>query len=101
MISDVAAFHKMPNVSSPEISCKVFEDNQSAYLLATNQKLSPRSKHLNVKYHYFWQFVKNQNNPEGWITIVKCPTDLMNADYLTKGLGRNLYEANRKRVQGW
>ena len=101
MISDVAAFHKMPNVSSPEISCRVFEDNQSAYLLATNQKLSPRSKHLNVKHHYFWQFAKNQNNPEGWITIVKCPTDLMNADYLTKGLGRNLYEANRKRVQGW
>ena len=32
--------------------------------------------------------------PEGWIKIIECPTNEMNADYLTKGLPRVIFEAN-------
>ena len=42
-----------------------------------------------------------KTNPDGWLVITKCPTDLMNADYLTKGLVREVFEANRIRAQGW
>ena len=82
----------------PEIICEVFEDNQSAYLLATNQQLSVRTKYFCVKYHFFWQFVYHEEkNPEGWLHVGKCSTDLMNADYMTKGLVRIKFEANRKK----
>ena len=101
LISEVLGYLKLPD-SASEMHCTVFEDNQGAYLLATNQRLSPRTKYFNVKYHFFWSYVYNENtNPGGWLLIVKCPTDKMNADYLTKGLGRILFEANRLRVQGF
>ena len=88
--------------SKPTIRCKVFKDNQGAYLLTVNQKLSPRTKYFWVKYHFFWSLVYHKGrNPRGWLIIKKCDTKLMNADYLTKGLTRELLEANCKRVQGW
>ena len=34
-------------------------------------------------------------------SIVKCPTDKMKADYLTKGMPRDGFESNRLAVQGW
>ena len=39
------------------IGCKVFEDNQSAHTLATNQQLSVRTKWFAVKFHWFWSHV--------------------------------------------
>ena len=93
---DVTLHHR------PEMICEVFEDNQSAYLLATKQQLSVRTKYFCVKYHFFWQYVYHEEkNPSGWLKVHKCATDLMNADYLTKGLVRVKFESNRKRVQGW
>ena len=59
----------------------VYEDNQSAYYLATNQRITNRTKHFLIKWHHFWDAVRN-----GHIKVVKIPTDLQNADYLTKGL---------------
>ena len=87
---------------SISIGCKVFEDNQSAYTLATNQQLSVRTKYFAIKYHWFWDHVYHEKrNPKGFVNIEECSTDLMNADYLTKGLQRVKFEANRKRIQGW
>ena len=54
-IRDMIAFvleHLNLPTESPEIHCSVFEDNQGAYLLATNQRISPRTKYFNVKYHF-------------------------------------------------
>jgi len=101
-VTDLLVFLKLPSDEMPEIHCTVFEDNQGAFLLATNQKLSPRTKYFDVKHHFFWSYVFHaERNPEGWLVIVKCPTELMNADYLTKGLTKVLFQANRLRVQGW
>ena len=98
---NLLTFLKLPS-ENPEIMCDVFEDNQGAFLLATNQRLSTRTKYFNVKHHFFWSYVYNEEtNPDGWLVITKCPTDLMNADYLTKGLVREVFEANRIRAQGW
>ena len=40
LIDDALLFHNMPEMEMPSIACNVFEDNQGAYLLATNQRLS-------------------------------------------------------------
>ena len=73
-----------------------FEDNQSAYLLATNQRVTNRTRYLLCKWHWFWDI-----HNTGAFTIVKCPTSEMCADYLTKPLSKTLYQHNRKLVQGW
>ena len=101
-IINMLQFLKLPDDIKPQIHCTVFEDNQGAYLLANNQRLSPRTKYFCIKHHFFWSHVYHEEkNPDGYLVIVKCPTELMNANYLTKGLGRQLFESNRKRLQGW
>ena len=32
----------------------VFEDNQSTYFLATNQRITNHTKYLLAKWHWFW-----------------------------------------------
>ena len=102
MIVEMLDFLNLPSGVKPEVHCSVFEDNQSAYLLATNQKLSVRTKYFCVKHHFFWSHVfHEERNPDGYLVIFQCDTTLQNADYLTKGLVRALYDPNRKRLQGW
>ena len=101
LVLDTLGQLKLPS-AKVQIETKVLEDNQGAYLLATNQQISQRTKYFNVKYHFFWQHVYHkEKNPEGWLHIEKCDTELMNADYLTKGLVRVKFEENRFRTQGW
>ena len=101
-IKDALKQLKLTSKEKPKIPCKVFEDNQAAHHLAINQQLSPRTKHFAVKCHFFWQFVHHaEKNPDGWLNVEKCSTDLMNADHLTKGLGRIKFKANRFCIQGW
>ena len=102
MAVEILDFLQVPSTHKPEVHCSVFEDNQGAYLLATKQKLSVRTKYFCVKHHFFWSYVYHEErNPDGWMVIFKCPTELMNANYFTKGLVRQLFEENRKRLQGW
>ena len=59
-------FFKLPINEKPKLHCKLFEDNQSVYMLAVNQKISPTTKYFNVKYHWFWSFVYHPTqNPKG------------------------------------
>jgi hypothetical protein len=102
VILDLMKFLKLPVNSNPVLQCTIFEDNQGTFLLATNQRITSRTRYFNVKWHFFWSQVYHPTeNPKGWLVVQKCPTDLQDADYLTKGLPRDSHEANRKRVQGW
>ena len=102
MTVKILSFLDLPSQAKPEVHCSVFEDNQGTYLLATNQRLSVCTKYFCVKHHFFWSHVfHKERNPDGYLIIVKCPTTLMNADYLTKGLVRQLYDSNCQRLQGW
>ena len=76
----------------------VHEDNNSALMLANDQRVTPRTKHYAVKLHWFWSIVKN---PDLNIDVVKIDTKLQQADYLTKGLPTPEYQARRKLSQGW
>ena len=78
------------------VHATVFEDNQGAYYLATNQRITSRTKYFLVKWHWFWDKYN-----QGLFKVVKCPTDKQLADFLTKSLVRALFEANRLGVMGW
>ena len=82
--------------TTPVIHPEVFEDNNSAYHLAMNHSLSELSKHLNIKWHFFWDYVD-----EGHVKISKCSTEDQCADYLTKGLVFKTFANNTKCNQGW
>jgi len=47
------------HVKTPMFVCKVHEDNQSCITMATSQKFTPRTKHIELKYHHFCSHVKS------------------------------------------
>ena len=68
----------------------IFEDNQGAVCLAKNPKNHPRTKHIDVKYHFTRDLVERNI-----IEVLYLPTDQMVADTLTKSLARPKYEEFR------
>jgi hypothetical protein len=77
---------------------EVHEDNSTALSLAVNQKVTSRTKHWCVKYHFFWSHVNDKTKN---IQCLKVDTKEQRADYLTKGLTRELFEHCRILNQGW
>merc|ERR1711988_2101111 len=76
LVVDILDFLQISSGCHPTILCKVFEDNQGAYLLATNQRVSSRTKYFCVKHHFFWSYVYHpERNPEGWLYIIKVDTE--------------------------
>ena len=96
MLMEIVTGLKLPHTFLSTISCQVFEDNNGALLLAVNQRITNRTKYFQVKWHFFWEQVRN-----GTVTIVKVDTQEQWADFLTKGLNRESFERVRKLVQGW
>ena len=80
------------------ISSRAFGDNSAALALARNHRLTSRTRYYHTAAHHFWQYV---NDPEFRLEILQVPTQLMDADYFTKAMPREPFEANRERVQGW
>jgi hypothetical protein len=81
------------------------EDNQGALYLATNQRLTNRTKYFHAKWHHFWAWVTSDpaeaSGPDGKILIEQFDTTLQGADYLTKSLPREVFQNNRRIIQGW
>jgi hypothetical protein len=61
----------------------IYQDNQSTMCLANNPVHNDRSKHIDVKTHAVRDRISR-----GLVSLVYCPTELMTADILTKGLQR-------------
>jgi hypothetical protein len=95
MLMEINGILRLPN-QTPTIACRVFEDNNACRILATEQRITNRTKHYLLKYHFFWDSVNR-----GDVEILRIDTTLQRADYFTKGLSRQSFEANRQGVQGW
>jgi hypothetical protein len=74
---------QLPDTLSSPVKCRVFEDNNGALLLATNQQITNRTQYFQVKWHFFWSHVH-----DGAIEIIRVDTQEQWADMLTKGLNR-------------
>ena len=68
----------------------VYEDNQGAIALSKNPKNHPRTKHIDVKYHYTRKMIENCTMKVDYV-----PTGDMVADILTKALPRPSFEKLR------
>lgn len=75
----------------------VFEDNNGCITLATVPKMTPRTKHIGVKYFWF----RSKVGPGRGITIQKVDTKDQLADTLTKGLSADQFATLRSQLMGW
>ena len=96
LIEEMIKETKCKKLEDARLHATVFEDNQSMYFLATNQRITSRTKYLLAKWHWFWDAYNRSE-----FTIVKCPTDQQYSDYLTKAQPKAVFEVNRNAVQGW
>jgi hypothetical protein len=80
----------------PTVRCTLFEDNTGALELANTPKMRPRTKHINVKYHHFRDYVRRKI-----ITIQAISTTEQIADLFTKPLPQDLFRKFRDKLQNW
>ena len=85
MLSDLNVGPKEPTV--------LMEDNQGAIAISKNPVTHARTKHIDIKFHYVREAVK-----EGTISLTYCPTEMMIADLLTKPLTRIRFQSLRKKM---
>ena len=74
----------------------VFEDNNEALQLANAPKMTPRSKHIPFKYHFFCEHVKN-----GSVSVVYVDPDEQVADIFTKRLPAGKFYTCCKILMAW
>ena len=73
----------------------VLEDNQSAIALAKSKKTHGRTKHIEVRYHYVRELIRDHV-----LTVDYQPSENNPADLFTKQLGSVLFVKHRETVMG-
>ena len=80
----------------PVFKCTIFEDNQSCIAMTQQEKISPQTNHIFLKYHFFMKFVKDKIT-----NIVPVDTGNQIADIFTKPLEHPKFSHLRKYLCGW
>ena len=75
---------------------KVFEDNEACLKFASLPKMSPRTKHIAIPYHFFRSKIQNLE-----IKVEAVGTKEQLADQFTKGLSQEDFETARFNLMGW
>ena len=74
----------------------VHEDNTTCLKFATMPKMSPRTKHIAIPYHFFRSKVKELE-----IKVVQIDTTKQLADQFIKGLPEDKFARDSKALVGW
>ena len=74
----------------------VHEDNQACQKFASMPRMSPRTKHIAIPYHFFRSKVEALE-----IQVVSIDTGNQLADQFTKGLPEDKFIRDRKSLMGW
>ena len=98
LVDELSKQYSLGDKDIPMIKTTIYEDNEGALKLANTElpRMTPRSKHYGVKYHWFREHVKN-----GLIEVVPVSTKDQLADIFTKGLVYESFVSLRKRLVGW
>ena len=80
-----------------QMHIEIHEDNVDALTLGKLEprRMTPRSNHYAVKYHWFREHIGPRNNQ-----LVKISSSNQLGDLLTKGLSRVLFQGLRKQLMG-
>ena len=85
-------------IPKPEIHCKLFKDNNSCISVAESPKITPRTKHMSIKYHHIRSFVKNKSINTSHIGT---GANSKIAKIFTKPLEEAFFIYLRKKLSGW
>jgi hypothetical protein len=96
LLAEVASSIQLEYDSKSSVS-SVFEDNDGARRLADSRGpiMSPRTKHICIKYHWF------RSKIVGDVVLKRIDTSKNIADIFTKALSRVEFELKRKLLMGW
>ena len=97
LVKEVAGAVDLPVNEVTDLHSTIWEDNVGALTLAHLElpRMTPRSKHIATKYHWFRQFVGSK------FFVTKIDTLDQIGDLFTKGLGPGQFEKLRKLMIGW
>ena len=76
-------------------SSTVYEDNNLAIVVETSPMITPTTKHIAVRYHWFRQHVGKE------FMIWKIESENQKADIFAKGLQGEIFVMIRKFLCGW
>jgi hypothetical protein len=98
LVNSVTKGIGMDNENLTSFKTTVWEDNAGALQLATLEpgRITPRSKHYAIKYHWFRSHLKPNK-----VEICKIDSNKQKADILTKGLTKDKFESIRQLLCGW
>jgi hypothetical protein len=82
--------------TTPNVHCKVFEDNSGTLEMANIHKSRPQTKHLNVKLYHFRDYVTRKE-----ISISPIDRSMQLVDYLTKAINWVTLTRLCPLVMGW
>ena len=100
LIRDLSKTVGLPSDFKAKLHIKIHEDNVGALTLGKLEprRMTPRSKHYAIKYHWFREKVADPSNR---IELVKIDTKNQLGDIFTKGLTRVTFEHLRFLLMGW
>ena len=98
LVSELGSRYGLENGETPTLKTTLYEDNEGALRLANTElpRMTPRSKHYGVKYHWFREHVQS-----GLVSVLPVSTKDQLADIFTKGLPFESFERLRERLMGW
>ena len=90
--------HMPVGTGAPSIfKSTVFEDNNGALKIATSPKMTPRTKWIAIKHHFFADHIGEEKG----IVLEKIDTNRQIADIFTKGLDRVKFQSLHMMLCGW
>ena len=87
----------------PKIQSVIWEDNNGCISTVQAPKLTPRTKHIAVKYHFSRSYLQRSDEKESKLKFVikKIDSELQLADIFTKGLSEETFVRLKKLLCGW
>ena len=76
-------------------SSTIYEENNVYIVVAKIPRMTPTSKHISVKYHWFRQHIGKE------FVIQKIESENQKSDIFTKGLQGQIFVRIRKFICGW
>ena len=73
----------------------IHKDNEACLKFAKMPKMSPRTKHITIPYHFFRSKIDKE------IQVVAINMENQLADQFTKGLPQDKFLRDRKLLMGW
>ncbi|EJK75839.1 hypothetical protein THAOC_02428 [Thalassiosira oceanica] len=98
LLREIGLCLDLPVDPASRLHIEVHEDNVGALTLGRLEprRMTPRSKHYAVKYHWF----RSQLGPRN-VVLTKIASEDQLGDIFTKGLGAVQFKVLRKRIMGW